>query len=274
MTGRPDAAMSYGREPDLALSREDWQHLIEGVASCFDNEISAGNLLDRVGFPRSRRPVFAGGSPRQFWRAAFVQLENGIIQHPVRQVLQAAYAIYPYNPVFVELAERYRLIDYRAAKMPDGQRTLAAERVFISYVREDARAIDRLKQRLEAAGIRVWLDTSELWPGQDWRAEIRRAIRADALVFIACFSRNSVSRTTSYQNEELVLAIEELRRRPPGVPWLIPVRLDECDIPDIDIGGGRSLASIQRADLFGDRFDDAVGRLVAVVLRVLAAGSS
>jgi hypothetical protein len=65
------------------------------------------------------------------------------------------------------------------------------------------------------------------------------------------------------------MAIEQLRLRRPDDPWLIPVRFDECDIPDWDIGGGRTLTSIQRADLFGDRYHESAARLVAAVLRIL-----
>ena len=140
---------------------------------------------------------------------------------------------------------------------------------FISYVREDAAEAGRLQQVLEAAGVRVWRDKSDLWPGEDWREKIRRAITADALVFIACFSRKSVARKRSYQNEEIALAIEQLRQRQPGEPWLIPVRFDDCEIPDFDIGSGRALASIQRADLFGDYSDESTFRLVRAVLRIL-----
>ena len=122
---------------------------------------------------------------------------------------------------------------------------------------------------LEAAGVPVWRDTADLWPGQDWRAEIRRAITSDALVFIACFSQVSLARDSSYQNEELTLAVEQLRLRRPDEPWLLPVRFDECDIPDRDIGGGRTLSSIQRADLFEDHFAEGERRLVGTVLRIL-----
>lgn len=113
---------------------------------------------------------------------------------------------------------------------------------FISYVREDTKAVDKLQSVLEAAGVRVWRDTADLWPGQDWRTRIRQAITADAQAFIACFSRNSMSRGKTYQNEELTLAVEQVRQRQPGDSWLIPVRLDDCAIPDRDIGGGRTLA--------------------------------
>jgi hypothetical protein len=140
---------------------------------------------------------------------------------------------------------------------------------FISYVRQDAAEVDQLQRALEAAGVQVWRDTTSLWPGEDWRANIRQAITGNALVFIACFSDNSLAREVSYQNEELVLAIDQMRLRPPDVPWLIPVRFAECDIPDRDIGGGRTLRSIQRADLFGDRSSEGTAQVVAAVLRLL-----
>src|SRR5260370_5817899 len=145
--------------------------------------------------------------------------------------------------------------------------------VFISYVREDSGQVDALQRILQAAGIRVWRDTADLWPGEDWRTKIRRAITADALVFVACFSRRSAARRKSYQNEEPNLAIEELRQRPEDQPWFVPVRLDDCQIPDIYIGGGnRALSHIQCVDYFGKHADEGAARLVAAILRILAFG--
>lgn len=141
---------------------------------------------------------------------------------------------------------------------------------FISYVREDADRVRELRALLQAAGVRVWRDTVELLPGQDWRMVIRHAISSGSLVFLACFSQNSTSREKSFQNEELMLAVEQMRLRRPGEPWLIPVRFDDCPIPDHDIGAGRTLASIQRADLFGERHDQEASRLIASVQRILA----
>jgi hypothetical protein len=137
-------------------------------------------------------------------------------------------------------------------------------------VREDAHYVDQLQRDLEAAGISVWRDTADLWPGEDWRVKIRRAIIDDALVLIACFSSRSAARVTSYQREELTLAIDQLRQRRPDVPWLIPVRFDDCLMPALDLGAGRTLDSIQRADLFGDRREEQMTRLLATVQRLLA----
>ena len=140
--------------------------------------------------------------------------------------------------------------------------------VFISYVREDAERVDRLQRLLEAEGITVWRDTSDLWPGQDWRIEIRKAIES-GLAFIACFSEHSESKDISYQNEELIFAIEMMRRRPPGVVWLLPVRFADCRLPPFDLGASRTLNSLQRVDLFdGTAWEPAAARLAAAVRRV------
>jgi len=143
--------------------------------------------------------------------------------------------------------------------------------VFISYARNDADEVDELDLALAAAGIPVWRDTSELWPGDNWRLKIKQAIAEDALVVIACFSERSLNlaRTVSYQNEELVLAIEQLRLRRPDVPWLIPVRFDDCKVPDLEIGGGNTLRSLQWADLFGEEIAKETARLVETVRRIL-----
>lgn len=156
-----------------------------------------------------------------------------------------------------------------AVPAPGSDAHLIAGHAFLSYVREDAAAARRLQRKLEAAGIRVWLDTADIWPGDDWRAGIRRAITGDALAFIACFSRKSLSRASSYQNEELNLAIEQLRLRQPDAPWLIPVRFDDCEIPDLDIGRGRTLATIQRVDLFGAGYAENAARLIEAIQRIL-----
>jgi hypothetical protein len=130
--------------------------------------------------------------------------------------------------------------------------------------------VDRLQSLLEAAEIKVWRDTANLWPGQDWKTEISRAINAGSLVFIACFSQSSVRRSTSYQFEELRLAAEEIRRRPPGQIWLIPARFSVCDLPDFDLGSGRTLDSLQRVDLLDEEsWDSGTSRIIATVRRTL-----
>ena len=142
------------------------------------------------------------------------------------------------------------------------------EHVFISYVREDGKRVDRLQRRLQAAGITAWRDTSSLWPGQDWRIEIREAIER-GVAFIACFSENTERRSSSYQNEELIFAVELMRRHPPGRVWLLPVRFADCRLPDFDLGLGRTLDSLQRVDLFhGPGWNAGITRLATAIHEV------
>jgi hypothetical protein len=149
-----------------------------------------------------------------------------------------------------------------------GEQATISGHAFMSYVRENSAKADQLQEVLEAAGVRVWRDTADLWPGEDWREKIRQAIMKDSLVFLACFSIKSLSREISYQNEELLLAVDQMRIRRPGQSWLIPIRFDDCDIPDLDLGGGRRLGSIQRVDFFGGQINVAVARLISAIHRI------
>ncbi|HJY74171.1 MAG TPA: toll/interleukin-1 receptor domain-containing protein, partial [Streptosporangiaceae bacterium] len=142
---------------------------------------------------------------------------------------------------------------------------------FISYVREDANRVKRLVQILEAARIKVWQDTADILPGQDWQNAIKDAIKTGSLAFIACFSENSQHRQKTFQNEELILAAEEMRQHQYGVTWLIPVRFADCDIPPIDLGNHRTLRSLHRVDLFGRTWELGAVRLTTAVLNILGA---
>jgi hypothetical protein len=64
--------------------------------------------------------------------------------------------------------------------------------------------------------------------------------------------------------EELFLAIEELRQRPIDRSWFIPVKLSECDIPELEIGAGATLKDVQFIELYPD-WDAAVRQIIDVV---------
>lgn len=141
--------------------------------------------------------------------------------------------------------------------------------VFVSYVHEDSDAVDSLCAILEAAQIPYWRDRSALGPGDAWRAKIRQAIREGSLVFLACFSDNSRAKNKSYMNEELTVAIGELRQMPPGRTWLIPVRFDSGAVPEWDLGAGRMLSDLNYSDLFGSAYTVNAMKLVTTILRLM-----
>jgi hypothetical protein len=123
--------------------------------------------------------------------------------------------------------------------------------VFLSHVGEDATTVTRLRRDLEAHGVSVFQAPGSIGPAQRWRREIRTAIHKGDY-FVACFSDNYHRRASTYQNEELLQAIDKLRQHSLDRIWFIPVRLSECDIPDLPIGAGETLRDLQRIDMFDD----------------------
>jgi hypothetical protein len=146
---------------------------------------------------------------------------------------------------------------------------LDGKHVFVSYVREDKKAVDGLCAVLEAAQIPYWRDRNDLGPGDAWRAKIREAIRGGSLVFLACFSDNSRAKEKSYMNEELTLAVDEFRQRPPGATWLIPIRFDSGDVPAWELGAGQMLSDLNYSDLYGDEHTANAARLVTTIHRLM-----
>ena len=135
--------------------------------------------------------------------------------------------------------------------------------VFISYVSENQKEVDLLYEELTKHGVKVWLDRNDIKPGMRWKDAIREAIQ-DGSFFIACFSDKYYRRDTTYMNEELMLAIEQLSLRPTNRIWFIPVLLSECDVPARNIGGRETLLDIQWVPLYQD-WDAGVRRILDVI---------
>jgi len=116
--------------------------------------------------------------------------------------------------------------------------------VFVAYAVEDLAQIRRLARSLRAGGCVPWLDKEKLIPGQNWPRAIERAIQtSDA--FLACFSPRSVVKRGQFQSE-LRYALDCARRLPIEQIFVIPVRLEPCDVP-------RPIAEqTQYVDLFPD----------------------
>jgi len=66
-------------------------------------------------------------------------------------------------------------------------------------------------------------------------------------------------------NEELTLAIEELRSRSTNRVWFIPVLLDMCDVPARSIGAGETLLDLQWVDLHSD-YEQGLKKITGIIL--------
>ena len=136
--------------------------------------------------------------------------------------------------------------------------------VFISYLREDADRVNYLQDRLQRAGIPVWRDIKDLWPGEMWKRRLRDEIGKNSLAFMPCFSRNLSNRARSIMYEELIWASEEYRMRDPDVPWIFPVLFEKCTLPTVDLGNGMTLNDLQWVQLFENQ-ERELERLIAAL---------
>jgi hypothetical protein len=105
----------------------------------------------------------------------------------------------------------------------------SALKVFLSHAGEDKPKVRNLCKRLKADGFDPWLDEERLLPGQDWKLEIEKALRASGAILL-CFSQESVGKEGFIQREyKRAMSIQE--EKPEGAIFVIPVRLDKCEMP-------------------------------------------
>ena len=123
--------------------------------------------------------------------------------------------------------------------------------VFISYCHENKDVVDKLCHALSLKGVSVWIDRNNIKPGMPWKQAIQQAIHHGDF-FIACFSKEYNARDKTFMEKELSIAIEKLQQKPVDRIWFIPVKLNECEIPDINIGEGETLQSLQYVNLYKD----------------------
>jgi formylglycine-generating enzyme required for sulfatase activity len=103
-------------------------------------------------------------------------------------------------------------------------------RVFLCHASGDKPAVRVLYRRLCAEGIDAWLDEEKLLGGQKWQFEISKAVRASDVV-IVCLSCGSVTKA-GYVQKEIKFALDVADEQPEGAIFLIPARLEECQVPD------------------------------------------
>ena len=102
-------------------------------------------------------------------------------------------------------------------------------KIFLSYARQDATRVETMYVFLEAMGYNVWMDTHSLPPGIQFPTEIEKALEQSDYC-VACLSNVSVDKY-GYVQFELKRALEELDKYPEGRIFLIPARLEDCEVP-------------------------------------------
>ena len=116
-------------------------------------------------------------------------------------------------------------------------------KVFLCHASADKPKVRDLYRFLKRRGIQPWLDAEDLLPGQSWQVEIPKALsESDAIII--CLSKSSVDKE-GYIQKEIKFALDKALEMPEGRIFLIPARLEECEVP-------RSLIGYHWVDLFDE----------------------
>jgi hypothetical protein len=115
------------------------------------------------------------------------------------------------------------------APIIDREIVLPINRVFLSYVREDAEVVHRLADRLLQDGLLTWIDVKDLVIGDDWEARIEDAI-GDADYVLVFLSPRSCPKESFFQ-KEIRHAMNRLEQMPEGERFILPVMIEQCELP-------------------------------------------
>jgi hypothetical protein len=131
---------------------------------------------------------------------------------------------------------------YTTSPLPAASTGLPRQlKVFLCHASGDKPAVRNLYHRLRSDGIAPWLAEEDLLPGQDWRLEIPKVVRSSDVIII-CLSSRAVTKAGYFQRE-VKHALDVAGEQPEGAIFLIPLRLEECKVPE-------SLGRWQWVDLF------------------------
>ncbi len=104
--------------------------------------------------------------------------------------------------------------------------------VFLSYASQDAESARRICETLRSAGVEVWFDADGgLEHGDEWDAKIRKQIK-DCVLFIPIISANTQARHEGYFRIEWELAAQRAMGIASGVPFILPVVIDDTREPE------------------------------------------
>ena len=115
---------------------------------------------------------------------------------------------------------------------------------FLCYAKENSTGVREFRERLRAESwVDPWFDEEDILPGQMWEGSVTDAVHNSHAVII--FLSSIAIRTEGFFHKELKLALDAAAEKPDGTIFIIPIRLDECEVPE-------RLQPYQYVDYFGD----------------------
>ena len=143
---------------------------------------------------------------------------------------------------------------------------MSRPKVFLSYVKENEPLVRILDQSLTDYGIDIVTDYRNILGGSNWKRGLRRLIENSGY-FIVCFSSEFNARKRTVLWRELDHAIERAQDFSPNHNWIIPVRINECEVPSLEIRSREYLTDLHWIDLFpgGSKWYEGIESIVRAI---------
>jgi predicted nucleotide-binding protein len=171
--------------------------------------------------------------------AASIGLVSSVMLHFVNSKQSEAFGIIVgIGAVITAALSAYILVRQRAVKKE--------RRVFIIYAKEDLQAAKKIAELLKERGFEPWLDVEQIEAGQIWGNAISDALD-ESVMAIVLLSKNFPRSTIA--TRELKQAISKMQSGDRNSSPIIPIKLDEVDIPS-------DLSHIQYVDLRDENASD------------------
>ncbi len=131
-------------------------------------------------------------------------------------------------------------------------------RVFISYSRKNLKEASLVYNALvDVPGVSPWMDKTGIYGGDEWKLMIKKEIES-CDYFLALFSEKAMEKE-GFFHTEISFALDREKRFRPSRRFIIPARLDECDLSDYE-----ELTKKQIIDLF-DSYEDGIRDIIKVL---------
>ena len=138
------------------------------------------------------------------------------------------------------------------------------KKVFIANVRENDNFAIQLHNYLKEHDIDCFQYSIDLLPGDNIKQETKNRIEESDHCII-CFSKELNERNKTDMRREIWLAIAETYERKPNSNFLIPIKVNECEIEDFSINTMTSIQGLWYTD-FNKNSDKAHQDLLKVIL--------
>jgi len=177
----------------------------------------------------------------------------GLDQHVNDEIAFLNCSVRVYDQSFAEAEEYVGAIEDRVLT------SYSPPRLFVCYASEDREFVDRLVEALDRHALHAWYDKREIFVGDSIVSKVNEGLAATDLLIVV-MSTHSVKKP--WVRRELDSSL--MRMLDGKGITLLPLRLHQCDIPEL-------LADIRYAD-FSESFDLGFEALLASIRHCEAAG--